>query len=167
MRKSILAAISLFAIVIIGILVIQPILSRLTQSAINQNWPPVSYQEKQVESIKISSENLSKITAPSFLVNLSEDKLQEELQGKLQRLQAENKLPFNLKDKLEISFDNQSIFLDAPIEVFLKEKNINLEGHLKGLASFSVIGTNVILSPAFESIEIDKISIPNFFLYTF
>ncbi|NEO05778.1 hypothetical protein [Moorena sp. SIO3I8] len=163
-NKKNIIAISIFILIVIGILISQPILSKLAQSAINKNWPPVSFQERQIESIKISSKSLSKITDPSFLVTLDQNEVEVYLQKELQRLQAENKFSFTLENKPTIIFDNQSINIDTIINGSIKDKNVSFKGHLQGLISLYIRETDVILSPAFESIEMEIINVSKLIL---
>jgi hypothetical protein len=117
---------------------------------------PTPTEAAQRDAVIASSRALSQITQPSLLVTISDEDAAALVQKALADAQASSKLDLSVRDA-KISLANQSITFDAAVQGALPQPKARLSGQLKGVVVVTVDGTDILLTPRFESIVLEEV----------
>ena len=126
------------------------------------------------EAIQASSLTLATITKPAFLVTVSDEDVAALVGEAIAEAQVtseageadavpqtNSKSSFTVGDATVILGD-QGISFDASVQGVLAEPKATVAGQVQGLVTVVVDGTNIVLTPKFESIILEEVRPKNF-----
>lgn len=137
------------------------ILDEIAGHYLNERFPPRSTADAQAAAVKLSSEGLSGVNAPSLVFSASSDTLAKLVTGAIKA--AGSGLPIDLKNTT-VHTGSQKVTFTSDFSGKLDAYSATVSGTAEGAVSVATTARGLLLTPTLERVQISSLSVSGWHL---